>query len=94
MKIGLQSRTLTYRQKILALLRECGSKGITNLELNANVCMRFGTRSWELRRLNFNIETPREGEAVFKIILRKEPTQPKPLPRFEPRPRDDDGRIL
>ncbi len=64
---------------VLALLRECGSKEITNLELNANVCMRFGTRIWELRKLNFNIEMPREGKAVFRFVLREEPAQPKPL---------------
>ncbi len=80
MKIGLQSRTPTCWQKVLALLSERGSKESTNPELNANVCMRFGTRIRELRKLNFNIEMPREGKAVFRFVLREEePAQPKPL---------------
>jgi hypothetical protein len=56
------------REKILKLLHERGSAGITNIELNG-YCMRFGARLWELRK-EWDIETVRESETIFRFILK------------------------
>ena len=79
---GPPSKSPAYRQRILALLRERGPAGITNIELN-RCAMRFGTRLYELRRMGFRIETIRESESVFRFVLREELAQPGPLPAYE-----------
>ena len=82
------SKALTQRDRILALLRHRGHAGVTNPELNG-VCLRYGARIFELRRQDFEIKTRREHGGVFRFALRWEPREPKPLPRFEPRPRQE-----
>lgn len=69
--------------RILALLRERGSVGCTNLELYGNFLPRHGARIYELRRLGYQIERRRESAGIFRFILLSEPTSAKPLPARE-----------
>lgn len=54
------------REVILRLLKERGSRGMTNLELG-EVCQRFGARLWELKKV-FVIERESEGLGVYRYI--------------------------
>jgi hypothetical protein len=62
------SKTLSQRDHILRLLRERGPAGISNFELN-KVCLRFGARIFELRRLGFSIRTKNTGGGRFLFVL-------------------------
>ena len=73
----------SQRGRILALLRERGSAGVTNLELYGNFLPRHGARIFELRRMGYQIERRRESAGIFRFILRSEPTSAKPLPVSE-----------
>lgn len=68
-------RATNQRGQILGLLRLAGRNGVTNLELN-KICLRYGARIYELRRLGYRIATESLGDGVFKFILRGEPTAP------------------
>ena len=69
--------------------RERGPAGVTNLELN-KICLRHGARIFELRRQRVQVETRREGETVFRFILRGEPQQLKSLPSYSREPKGDE----
>jgi hypothetical protein len=63
------SKTLGQREKILALLKERGGRGVLNTELNS-MCMRYGARIFELRRQGYQIETIAEGEQIYRFVLK------------------------
>jgi len=63
-----QIRSSRQRERILELLLERGSEGVTNVELN-EVCFRYGARIWELRRAGHNIHTANLGEGLFRFTL-------------------------
>ena len=69
------------RDRILALLRQQGPAGVTNLELNS-LCLRYGARIFELRRMGFQIETRREDESIFRFLLVAEVQETRPLPTW------------
>lgn len=77
-----------HRAKILAVLRQAGSRGVLNVELY-KICLRPPSRLCELRQQGFRIETRREGESIFRFILHAEPAAPKALPTYEPKKRTD-----
>jgi hypothetical protein len=65
-------RRPSQRDRILDLLRERGSAGATNVELNA-ICYRYGGRLFELRKCGFTIRTESLGGGLFKFYLMAEP---------------------
>jgi Helix-turn-helix domain len=66
-------RRPSQRDRILDLLRERGSAGATNVELNA-ICYRYGGRLFELRKkCGFTIRTESLGGGLFKFYLIAEP---------------------
>ena len=72
------------RDKILGLLRERGSAGVGNRELNA-LCFRYGARLFEIRRDGYDVETICEGAGIFRFVLRRGPIEPKRPTSREPR---------
>jgi hypothetical protein len=84
MSLGPHSKTPAQRDRILALLRQRGTAGVTNVELNALGIMRFGARVFELRRQGFNVETRRESETIFRFVLLAESPHPPPANRRVP----------
>ncbi len=67
---GATTKALNHREQILALLMARGPQGITNLELNRDVCFRYGARIYELRQQGHWIETVRFGEVLFRLVYR------------------------
>jgi len=61
-------RRQSQRAAILALLRERGAAGVSNVELNA-VGFRYGGRIFELRRAGHAIATVCEGAGRFRFVL-------------------------
>ena len=85
---GPTSKSPSHRDKILALLRERGPNGATNVELN-RIGFRYGGRVHELRGMGYVIRTDRlEPEGLFRFVLVEEPEHVKELPTFQPKPRD------
>lgn len=84
----IPAKSTAQRAHILALLRERGSVGITNIELNQLCALRYTARISELRKMGWVIQTRRESESIFKFVLISEPTRPKPLPTYGPRAAD------
>jgi Helix-turn-helix domain len=70
----------SQRDRILALLRDRGPEGISNIELNV-LCFRYGARIWELRRIGFEIDTIRIGDGMFRFVFRGEPSEAAGDPR-------------
>lgn len=66
-----QKRSQTgKREVILRLLKEAGSKGLTNLEL-AETCLRPGARIFELRKRGLDIQTVKDKQiGVYRYIYR------------------------
>jgi hypothetical protein len=78
------SQAPSQRNEILRLLRQRGSLGATNVELNA-IGFRYGARLWELRKGGFSIRTERlEAEGLFRFVLVEEAERPKPLATCQP----------
>ena len=68
---ALESRQTTrgsQKERILALLREAGHHGGSNMRLNL-VCFRYGARLHELRAEGHRIETIRISEQEFRFVL-------------------------
>lgn len=82
--VELRKKRRNHRERILTLLREHGTAGVRNLELYS-ICLCPPSRICELRKMGYRIETRREGEGVFRYILRGEPNEPKPLPVYASR---------
>ena len=79
---GLPHRPIAQRDRILALLRERGPAGVSNVELNA-IAFRYGGRIFELRRAGFTIDTIRSStDSIFTFVLRSEPGMPLRNPAF------------
>lgn len=76
------ARSGSHRAQILAALRAAGPAGVLNVDLY-KICLRPPSRLCELRQQGFRIETRREGESIFRFILRAEPVAVKPLPTYE-----------
>jgi len=68
----MSDKFVSQRGRILALLRERGSTGVSNVELNS-ICFRYGGRLFELRKMGFRIRTIRAGDSVFRFVLEDEP---------------------
>ena len=85
---GPPAQAGNHRGQILAALRAAGPAGVLNVELY-KICLRPPSRLCELRQQGFRIETRREGESIFRFILRAEPTTVKPLPIYEAKKRTD-----
>jgi hypothetical protein len=64
-------RSASQRQQILELLRERGSGGVTNAELN-EVCFRYGARIFELRKAGHKIKTVGGPKGLFRFVLSPE----------------------
>ncbi|HXM93102.1 MAG TPA: hypothetical protein VOA64_02435 [Candidatus Dormibacteraeota bacterium] len=79
---SLPHRSIAQRDRILALLRERGSAGVSNVELNA-IAFHYGGRRFELRKAGFVIDTIRKGDSIFTFVLRAEPGKPFSSPTFE-----------
>lgn len=60
---------LTQGQRILALLREAGSAGVTNRKLN-EISFRYSARIHTLRGQGYQIEAVRVKDSLWKFILR------------------------
>jgi hypothetical protein len=73
---GPTSRSPNQREKIVNLLRERGPTGASNRELNS-LCFRYGARIWELRRAGYDVVTIRDGNGLFRFVLRRGPIEPK-----------------
>lgn len=71
-----QKRLLTQKRKIVAALKEAGSDGLTNVELNA-ISMRFGGHIGTLRREGYKIQKINLDGGLYKYILIAEPSQTK-----------------
>jgi len=71
----MSEKIVSQRGRILALLRERGTAGVTNIELNA-IAFRYGGRLFELRKLGFRIRTIRTSDSVFRFVLEGEPVLP------------------
>ena len=56
------------REVVLAMLKAAGDAGVSNVQLNAT-CFRYGARIWELRK-EYEIETRRESEGVFRFVYK------------------------
>jgi hypothetical protein len=67
------------RERILVALQAAGTRGVLNTELY-KICLRPPSRICELRKMGYEIQTRREGESVFRFILRREPDHVRPLP--------------
>jgi hypothetical protein len=61
-------KVLCQREQILQLLRERGSAGATNIELN-EIAFRYGGRIHELRRLGHTIRTENLGDGRFRFVF-------------------------
>jgi len=68
--IGPTTKAPNHQEQILALLIERGSQGVTNVELNRDVCFRYGARIYELRQQGYLIDTVRFGEGLFRFVYR------------------------
>lgn len=66
---GTEARRSSQCDAILALLRERGQAGTTNVELNG-VGYRYGARLHELRGMGHEIATTHEEKGVFRFTLR------------------------
>ena len=58
------------RTRILSALKRAGSSGCHNTQLTM-ICLRYGARIWELRRIGFKITTERESQGLYRYTLRK-----------------------
>ena len=67
---GPTTKASNHQDQILALLIARGPQGVTNLELNRDVCFRYGARIYELRQQGHLIETVRLGEGLFRFVYR------------------------
>jgi len=67
---GPTTKASNHQDQILALLIARGPQGVTNLELNRDVCFRYGARIYELRQQGHRIETVRFGEGLFRFVYR------------------------
>ena len=70
----MSEKFVSQRGRILELLRERGTAGVSNVELNG-IAFRYGGRLFELRKLGFRIRTIRTGDFVFRFVLEGEPVQ-------------------
>ena len=60
--------------KILKLLHQRGTQGVTNIELN-QICLRYVARLFDLRKY-WDIVTKQESEGVFRFVLKgKKPAE-------------------
>jgi hypothetical protein len=69
-------RLLTQKRKIIAALKDAGSDGLTNVELN-KISMRFGGHIGTLRREGYKIQKINLDGGLYKYILIAEPSQTK-----------------
>lgn len=78
-----QVRAASQRQTILEMLRENGSRGVTNTVLTG-IALKYGSRLHELYKQGYVIDRVDEGGGKVKYILVSEPEeilseQPKAL---------------
>lgn len=76
MDINEAKRLLTQKRKIIAALKEAGSDGLTNVELN-KISMRFGGHIGILRREGYKIQKINLDGGLYRYILIAEPSQTK-----------------
>jgi len=68
----MKSRVSSQRQQILTMLREAGSKGVTNTQLQTvGVCWHNCTRG--LYDMGYKITNEHIGNGIYKYVLVKEP---------------------
>ena len=72
----MQPDRSTQRDKVLDALRRAGSRGVTNVQLNAT-CFRYGARIFDLRKMGYDIKTESEGGGLFRSTLVSEPENAK-----------------
>lgn len=90
---GPPANSDNQRNRILALLRERGAAGVSNLELY-RVCLRPPSRICELRKLGYEIRTDREAESRFRFTLIREPERPKTWAEQEREIRDQHAPLF
>jgi hypothetical protein len=72
MNQATKERTLSQHEKILQLLRNAGSKGVTNVELQ-KIASRFNARIQEMYVEGYKIETEQFDSGITRYTLISEP---------------------
>jgi len=85
------ARAADQNSKILALLQNAGSRGVTNSEMWALGAHAAHSRISDLRKRGHAISCKREGAGVWRYTLTKQAIEPSP---FEQRRRREEDEAM